>query len=286
MSDERVVTFDCGGDRLLGILHAPEFPSSDLGILVVVGGPQYRVGSHRQFVLMARQWAIAGFAVFRFDYRGMGDSGGGRRTFESVGDDIHAAIGAFMREQPSLGGVVIFGLCDAASAALMYSTEDARVRGLILANPWVRTLKGEARSYVRHYYGARLLQRSFWRKIFSGEFRLVDSLRSLLNSLFLARVQRRPKVAPGGGRFIDRMRVGLATAPWFMLILVSEHDLTASEFADLCADDPDWREASSRSGVVLHTIYGADHTFSSRGALDKALKTSIAWLAERKTKRS
>ena len=42
------------------------------GMLIVVGGPQYRAGSHRQFTLLARDVAATGVPTMRFDYRGMG----------------------------------------------------------------------------------------------------------------------------------------------------------------------------------------------------------------------
>lgn len=246
---------------------------------MVVGGPQYRVGSHRQFVLMARKWALAGYPVFRFDYRGMGDSAGGCRTFESVDDDVRSAVNTLMRELPYLKGVVIFGLCDAASAALMYSATDARIAGLILANPWVRTPQGEARSFVRHYYGARLLQGSFWRKVFAGEFRLMESARGFLGSWLLAREQGQSAPRRSGGTFIDRMLAGLKEFTRPVLILISEHDLTASEFTDLCADNQAWKAAVDRPNVARHTLGGADHTFASRATLDEAVDVSIAWLA-------
>jgi len=78
---ERASVFGCGGDRLVGILHAPAERARDIGVLVVVGGPQYRVGSHRQFVRMARDFAAAGYPVLRFDHRGIGDSDGAARSF-------------------------------------------------------------------------------------------------------------------------------------------------------------------------------------------------------------
>ncbi len=125
-TSEKPITFECGSDTLLGILHSPTCPESTIGVLVVVGGPQYRVGSHRQFVLMARALAESGFSVLRFDYRGMGDSEGSTRTFKDVGPDIAAAIDVLLREQPLLTGVVLWGLCDAASACLMYCKGPAR----------------------------------------------------------------------------------------------------------------------------------------------------------------
>lgn len=67
------------------MLHHPNEHEVPLGLLMVVGGPQYRVGSHRQFVLLARDLAAAGIPVFPFDYRGMGDSTGQARDFEGIG---------------------------------------------------------------------------------------------------------------------------------------------------------------------------------------------------------
>ena len=54
---ERCFAIDCAGERLPAILH-PGTPGAARGVLVVVGGPQTRVGSHRQFVLLARQLAV------------------------------------------------------------------------------------------------------------------------------------------------------------------------------------------------------------------------------------
>ena len=50
---EQVVVFAAEEERLLGIVTMPEVPI-DCGVLMIVGGPQYRVGSHRQFLLLSR----------------------------------------------------------------------------------------------------------------------------------------------------------------------------------------------------------------------------------------
>ena len=136
--EERVVTFDCQGDSLYGVMHLPETPGTR-AVLVVVGGPQYRAGSHRQFTLLARSLAMNGVAAMRFDYRGMGDSEGAERAFGDVQDDIAAAIDAFMAAAPGVREIVLWGLCDGASAAMMYAPLDARVSGVVLLNPWIRT---------------------------------------------------------------------------------------------------------------------------------------------------
>ena len=90
---EEALVFSAGGEELLGIIAKPEIPQ-DCGVLIVVGGPQYRVGSHRQFLLLSRRLASEGYPSMRFDYRGMGDSGGAMRDFDDISDDIGAAIEA------------------------------------------------------------------------------------------------------------------------------------------------------------------------------------------------
>jgi exosortase A-associated hydrolase 1 len=276
-SSEQAVVFACGEEQLIGILHRPTTGAprrEQIGVLVVVGGPQYRVGSHRQFVLLGRALAAAGYAVFRFDYRGMGDSDGSMRTFEQAGDDIRAALDAFARECPELQGFAIWGLCDAASAALMYCPGDARVRGLVLVNPWARSEATEARAYVRHYYGKRLLQKSFWVGLFTGKVQLFGSVRDFLFTLVRARKQSAQQPAAS---FLERMLEGAKRFRGPVLVVISEHDLTAAEFVEL-SGTPHWQAALGRPGVSTVRLAGADHTFSDRSALERANEQFRGWL--------
>ncbi|HKU15955.1 MAG TPA: hydrolase 1, exosortase A system-associated [Steroidobacteraceae bacterium] len=279
MSGEAPLLIRSGSDSMVGVLHPALQGAANVGVLVVVGGPQYRVGSHRQFVLMARQLAKAGFPVLRFDYRGMGDSDGEVRTFEGCGEDIRAALEAFQSAIPTLKGVVVWGLCDAASAALMHVTQDSRVLGIVLVNPWVRTVAGEARAYVQHYYGQRLLQASFWRKLLSGKLDVMRSVRDFVRALGESRGAGAAARAPIS--FIERMRRGLTAFARPVLVLISERDLTAAEFTTLCTGSDAWRQAMGRSSVQLVRLAGADHTFSSRSSLDEATSHCIAWLTAR-----
>src|SRR5439155_9776004 len=125
---EEVVAFQGRQGRLWGVLARPPaaLAASSMAVLVVVGGPQYRVGSHRQFVSLARRLAKSGFATLRFDYAGMGDSEGARPDFLNCGPDLAAALGALAQACPRVTRFAVWGLCDAASAAFMFATADAR----------------------------------------------------------------------------------------------------------------------------------------------------------------
>jgi len=112
--EERAVSFACGADRLYGVLSLPAQAAPARGVLIVVGGPQVRTGSHRQFTLLARSLAQAGVPVLRFDYRGMGDSEGAVRVFDQVDDDLHAALGA----DPAAAGLAQVFLSSLADDAL------------------------------------------------------------------------------------------------------------------------------------------------------------------------
>jgi uncharacterized protein len=276
---ERAIVFACEGEELVGIVAAPE-PASAHGVLIVVGGPQYRAGSHRQFTLLARALAHAGVPAMRYDYRGMGDASGDIHTFEEVQQDIRAGIDAFFRAVPAMKQVVIWGLCDAASAALFYASTDRRVAALALANPWVRTVEGEARAYVKHYYVGRLFQRGLWKKIARGEFDFTGSARSFLR--LCAKALRAPKAAqptPSPQQSLpERMRAGLERFSGPLLLIISGQDLTAQEFLDVVKASEPWRNLLAAPRVRRHDLPQANHTFSRREWRDEVSQVTLAWL--------
>jgi exosortase A-associated hydrolase 1 len=275
---ERAVVFKCGEASLVGVLHPGGGLRHRNGVLIVVGGPQYRVGSHRQFLLTARALARQGHDVFRFDYRGMGDGEGEYAGFENCTDDIRAAVDVLLRERPHLKGVVLYGLCDGASAALMYAPTDPRIAGLVLANPWVRTESTQAATVLRHYYWKRPFQRSFWAKFAKGGVSIRRSLSELASSVGRARSASSTKTAAPES-FVERMLNGLRAFNGQVLLLISGKDLTAQEFSDVCGRDLRWQRAIDRDGIERKPFPSADHTFSQRASLDEATAACCQWLA-------
>ncbi|MDZ7803479.1 hydrolase 1, exosortase A system-associated [Thiohalophilus sp.] len=282
--NERAVIFPIGNDRLLGIIHEGA-PRATRGVLIVVGGPQYRVGSHRQFLLLARHLAAAGVPVLRFDYRGMGDSEGEPRDFEGAGDDLLAAVDTFQTEVPGVREVVIWGLCDAVSIALMTAWREPRIRGLVLLNPWVRTEEGLARAYLKTYYLQRLLSRDFWGKLLRGRLNPVASLRSLLamgrRALGRSAAKAGPPAADSAlpeGPLPERMAAGWRRFDGPILLILSGDDLTAAEFRETAASEPAWQGLLDEPRVTRRELPEANHTFSRQAWRDQVAQWTLEWV--------
>jgi exosortase A-associated hydrolase 1 len=279
--NEQALVFDCAGSPLVGILSRPTqpVPGTTVGVVIVVGGLQYRIGSHRQFVLLARKLAQAGHVVLRFDVRGMGDSGGASRAFESLTPDIDSAIGALQQAAPHVKTVALWGLCDGASASLLYchETHDPRVVGLCLLNPWVRSESSLARTHVKHYYPKRFIQGDFWRRLMGGKitWRAMTELASNL------RLMRQSQDTPGAltaDNYQTRMAKGWHSFSGHILLLLSSEDLTAREFIDYANANSHWGGHLTLPRVQHKPIPNADHTFSDAVARLEVEALSLDWL--------
>ncbi len=286
--DEVLVVAGPDQTSLLGVLSRP-LPApdsaghkpSDVAVLVIVGGPQYRVGSHRQFVLLARALARQGHVVLRFDYRGMGDSAGALRDFEAVSDDIGCAIDALLLAAPHTRRVVLWGLCDGASAALLYlhDRRDARVAGLALLNPWVRSQASLAKTHVKRYYADRLKSPEFWRKLLSGQV-ATSAVTGLWSNLLLAFSGSATNTIEAARPYQERMARAWSGFAGAILLMLSERDLTAQEFADFSATDPAFRQALQAKPPTRVTLTDADHTCSTASAQLAAERQTAQWLAQ------
>jgi uncharacterized protein len=276
--EERVVAFECEGERLLGVVTAPAAPAA-LGVLVVVGGPQYRIGSHRQYVLLARRLARGGVAAMRFDYRGMGDSTGASIGFEDAVPDIGAAMDGFVQAQPSVTRIVLWGLCDAASVALMYweRTRDPRVAGLVLADPWISSEEAFAESQARHYL-RRPFQREFWMKLARGGVALRRALHDV--AAVAATVLRAKSGEPAFAEapYQERMTRGIDEFPGPVLLLLSG-DLGARDFMQYCEVHPRWMALLDKASVTRGEVPGSNHTFASARWRSEVERLTIEWLA-------
>lgn len=277
--------FACEGAQLVGILHRPAQPRP-VGVVVIVGGPQYRIGSHRQFNMVARDLARHGYPVLRFDYRGMGDSEGELRGFEHVTADVRCAIDALLERVPQLRQVVLWALCDGASAASFYAASDARVRGLVLLNPWVRGAQMPARALLFTYYLRRLFDRQAWLSLLRQPAKLVKALGGVTRTVGAAVTQddapatsNTAPLPPGASAtLLPRVAAGLEQFRGPILVMIALADITGGEFAHYAKHYRPLRRRMHQRDVTWYRLQEADHTFSTRSWRDHVSSRTRQWL--------
>ncbi len=281
---EAAVVFDCSGDSLIGIMHCPEKPAAIGVIILLAGGPQYRVGAHRQFVTLGRRLAQHGVPVLRFDHRGTGDSNGSYRGFLDMGEDIRAAIDALFKQFSTVEKVVLWGECESASAAAFYAHSDERVAGVYLVNPWIRTQEGQARTYLKHYYWNRLKDPELWQKIRSGQFSLIQSVKSYFQMLVHAgKKTTRDNNEAEANKLAnlplpERVTTGLQLFEGATYILTSGNDYIAQEFKDFTATSALWKSSGLNDKITFYEMADADHTFSRTQWRDEMFQRTEDWV--------
>ena len=212
--------FACGSLTLAGTVDSA--PAST-GLLIVSGGNEIRSGAFSGQSLLAHRIAKAGFPVFRFDRRGIGDSEGENRGFRSSAKDIIAAREAFRAISPGVERVFAFGNCDAASALML--AKGAGCDGLILSNPWtIEDDDGDATpppQAIRSRYWEKLKNPKEIGRLLTGGV----NLRKLAGGVF-----RSMGSAPAPSSLAEEMRAGLAQFDGPVRILLASADRTAQVF--------------------------------------------------------
>lgn len=230
------IVFDCEGAALAATIDEG---TASAGLLIVTGGSELRAGAWNGQAQLAARVASAGFAAFRFDRRGIGDSEGPAGDFRSSAPDIAAALAAFRAACPQVARIVALGNCDAASALML--TGGAGCSALVLANPW--TIEDEAAApppeALRGHYAQRIADPAALKRLLTGGVSLGGLFRSLLAAL-------RPPPPPTG--LAQDMAAGLAQFPGPVKILIAGRDRTAQAFlAAWKKDDPRLRRCEEAS---------------------------------------
>ena len=262
---ESVLVIGAPGAELVGVLS--------VGVVIVVGGPQTRVGSHRQFTIMARALAAAGHACLRFDYTGMGDSPGPRPDFEKAGPDIGRACDALLAQVPGCQRIALWGLCDGATAAIFHAQKNPRIAAVIAANPWARSEATRAQAIVTEHYGSRLRSAEFWKKLVTGKVDVLATAREAIGHVIKANAAGGSKAHGKDEDLPARLAAALSAPQCRVHLQLSGQDLTAAEF-----------EIAMQAARVVKVQPGgdrafrlpqADHTFSDPGAWREVMLDTI-----------
>ncbi len=266
----------CKGARLAGVLNRPDSADRQ-AVVFVVGGPQYRIGSHRLHVALARKLAENGIASLRFDYRGVGDSEGRHPGFEAIEPDIAVAVDAMAAAGAE--HVVLFGLCDAVPPICAYAALDSRIRAIVILNPWVREAASHETVMLRRYYAQRLLQADFWRNLIRGRAHLRDFAQTAARAL--RRRMSGKATAPAAlaeNRLLDRILSGLTGFEGAVLLIMSGRDLTAEEFQQEAGPNAHWQAIAARPGFARLDVAVAYHTFSEGQTTAQLAQVLADWL--------
>ena len=254
----RLIAFPCDSETLIGTLDQAE---GSLGLLIVSGGNELRIGAHRGMALLSKRLVDRGISVFRFDRRGIGDSTGDNRGWSSSESDIVAAAAAFRAAVPHLSRLAGFGNCDAATALALFAAP-AGVDPLILANPWLADDDDglPPAAAIRARYVDRVRDPRQWLRLVTGgvDFaKLIGGLRKLLHTS--------PDTQRG---WAERF---FAAVPDTAAVVLASGDATAQGFAD-AARRRGWRGS-------LRTIDTASHSFARRADADALFEAIVAALA-------
>lgn len=245
----RLLSFPCQGAVLAATLDEA---AGSTGLLIVSGGNEIRIGAHRGMAKLAGDIAAAGYPVFRFDRRGVGDSEGENCEFRSSSPDIAAAIAAFRAACPHIRHIIAFGNCDAASALLLH--RPAGIAAHVLSNIWVieRTDELPLPAAIRARYAERLKDPKAWIGLFTGAI----NLRKLVGGLLRIAKPQTPS------SLTHDIAAGLAAIEGPVTILLAEQDGTAIAFADAW-NRPAFAKAREHSNVMIKKIASTSHSFAN-----------------------
>ncbi|MEK6636952.1 MAG: hydrolase 1, exosortase A system-associated [Pseudomonadota bacterium] len=245
----RPLNFTCEGHALTATLDSAH---SKTGLLIVSGGNEIRIGAHRGMAKLAGDIAAAGYPVFRFDRRGIGDSEGENGGFTKSGPDIAAAIKALRDACPELTRIVVFGNCDAASALLLH--RPAGIAAHILTNIWIIEPTDDLPppAAIRARYSERMKDPKAWIGLFTGTI----NLRKLIGGLM--RIAKPQVPSP----LAHDVAAGLAVVEGPVTILLAEQDGTAIAFIDAW-NGPAFSAARRRSDIKIKKLASASHSFAT-----------------------
>lgn len=268
MTPPTPLLFACMGETLTAMLHLPE-QASRIGVIIVPGGTQFRVGAHRGFVDLATTLTANGYAVLRFDVRGMGDASGCHPGFEALGPDITSAIKCLRTEVPTVESIILLGLCDGASAILLAASEITDIQGAILLNPWVRSQQSAATTTLTHHYRGRLTDAGAWRRLLTGKTSVLHATASVGRALWRA-MGPKSTLQTWLIRLADNWRA--LRLP--LLVVIGQRDFTGAEFLSWLEGQPD-----RTSPTQIITIAGGDHSFSTDSARTALANTCAKWIS-------
>ncbi|MGM0472029.1 MAG: alpha/beta hydrolase [Bacillota bacterium] len=254
---EEPIRFGESGAEMNGILHAPvcktDYPKP--AVVLCHGFRANKVGPHRIFVKLARKLAANGIVVFRFDYRGSGDSSGdfADSTISSQIKDVFTAIEYVsqleMVNQSQLG---LLGLSLGGAIAATVAGRSERIKALVLWSA-VADLEEMLAVHQPEGYSADKLEEQGY----------IDFEGFKLSSDFIV----------GMNQIQPLVEIDDYNQPVF-LVHGSEDEVVPVNHTE------QYYDTVSSEVCQKHIIVGADHTYNQLEWESEALERTEQWLIE------
>jgi pimeloyl-ACP methyl ester carboxylesterase len=174
------------GGALAGIISQPATATRGMAVVLVSAGLTPKFGPFRLYTELARRLAREGFPTLRFDLGGLGDSAPPREQ-QPLEQRTRRELGAaldYLSEHLAVDAVTLAGLCSGAEDAFRHAEHDARVKRVVMIDPFAYKTAGFAWRQLRDRARRRLLRAL-------GIFRPLprDAQRSLVDYEYLARAE-------------------------------------------------------------------------------------------------
>ena len=174
-SRETPLFFGYNGDTLYGVMHHSCCPEINTGIVICTPFFMEKMEAYSLLANLARQLAMNGYPVLRFNYRGYGESKGewGENSIPEYLEDIDEAI-HLLRRETGVQSVGLLGVRMGASLSLMKLMKDNSISFAIAVEPVIHG-KTYVRDLLRMNMAEQLLDK---RKVRTGLRELVGNIQS------------------------------------------------------------------------------------------------------------
>lgn len=254
----------------IAILHKSVDSNAELGVVIVVGGLQYRVGSQRYFVELADKLATRGLPTIRYDHVGCGDAYGDAKHFSANTEELGEAITLILESCNNLSGVILWGLCDGATAAAEYAHLDPRVKGVVLVNGWIHSPWQESKNLWLEYYSKRIFDPNTWLAYIRNPSRIGETIRAFWSRI--ASLRNKDPLSDHGKNVVENLTKFTGN----LMSIVSGSDVTGLTFIDYIKDNAP--NVYARLDRV--EIAGADHTFTQNSWRQACSDYTLKWIQE------
>ncbi len=285
---ERALTFGDGATMVAITSElSPAVPAAGRpAVLVLNAGIVHRVGPARNSVELAREIALAGFFVMRFDLSGIGDSEA-RKDDLSIEEHAVVDIRQAMDHVAAMRGIdrfVLIGLCSGADNSLRVAPIDPRVVGAVLVDGYgYRTPE-----YFVRYLGRRSLKLSsypaFARRVGGAlvkraRERIAASSRGrqMEEHTTLAPVAQWERVFPPKDTFAADIR-DIVTRGVKLLFVYTASVERYYNYERQLVDS--LRGVDLRDAVDAELFEDSDHTITERASKTRLQASTLGWLAK------